>query len=153
MSHRGRLRKNQQGVAMVELLLTLPLVFTVIFGMAESARLMLAYTTLSEAARAGTRYATVHGSYRIGDCTKDALHGMAGPGDDPPCVVRVVQNAATAAGLSSVSLTVEVRYPLGTNKVGDRVTVKVSYPFRSVLPLIAPFSVAIGSTSEGRICY
>jgi len=29
----------------------------------------------------------------------------------------------------------------------------VSYPFTSVLPLITPFSVVIGSTSEGRICY
>ena len=152
MSNRGRLR-NEQGAAMLELLLTLPIIFTVIFGLAESVRLMLAYTTLSEAARAGTRYATVHGSYRIGDCTHDALDGQAGPADDPPCVVRVVQNTATAAGISSGRLTVQVRYPVGTNKIGDRVTVKVSYPFTSVLPLITPFSVVIGSTSEGRICY
>jgi Flp pilus assembly protein TadG len=152
MKHRRSLNKAR-GVAMIELLLTLPMVFTAIFGLAESARLMLAYTTLSEAARAGTRYAIVHGSYRIGDCTDAALNGKAGPSDDPPCVVRVVKNVATAAGLSSASLTVKVLYSAGTNKIGDPVSVKVTYPFSSVLTLIVPFSVTIGSTSEGRICY
>jgi hypothetical protein len=125
----------------------------VTFGLAESARLMLAYNTLSNAARAGTRYAIVHGSYRTGNCTQDQLDGQAGPSDDPACVVRVVQNLATAAGLSSGSLGVQVRYPNGTNRIGDPVKVTVSYPFTSVLSLIKSFSVTIGSTSEGMICY
>jgi Flp pilus assembly protein TadG len=145
--------RHERGSTLVELPLALLWVFTVIFGLAESGRLMLAYTTLCDAARAGTRYAIVHGSYRTGDCTQDALGGQAGPADDPPCVVQVVQNVATAAGLSSGSLGVQVRYPDGTNKIGARVTVKVSYPFSSVLSLLVPFSVTIGSTSEGIVCY
>jgi Flp pilus assembly protein TadG len=152
MSDRGR-RRNEQGSTLVELTVALLWVFTVIFGLAESGRLVLAYTTLCDAARAGTRYAIVHGSYRTGACAQDQLDGKAGPSDDPACVVRVVQNVATAAGLSSGSLGVQVRYPDGTNNIGARVTVKASYPFTSVLPLLAPFSVTIGSTSEGMICY
>jgi hypothetical protein len=138
---------------MLELPFALIWVFMMIFGLTEAGRLMLAYTTLAEAARAGTRYATVHGSYRTGACTQDALDGKAGPSDDPACVVRVVQNVATAAGLSSDSLGVQVRYPDGTNNVGASVTVKVSYPFASVLPMIVPFNVTIGSTSGARICF
>jgi Flp pilus assembly protein TadG len=145
--------KQERGSTLVELPLALLWVFTAVFGLAESGRLMLAYTTLSHAARAGTRYAIVHGSYRVGDCTSADLNGTAGPSDDPPCVVRVVQNVATAAGLSTGSLGVQVRYPDGANDIGKRVTVKVSYPFSSVLPLLTPFSVTIGSTSEGVICY
>ncbi len=152
MSRRGW-PKCQRGATLVELTIALVWVFTVVFGLTESARLMLAYTTLCDAARAGTRYAIVHGSYRTGDCTADQLNGQAGPSDDPACVVSVVQNIATAAGLSSAKLTIQVRYPDGDNKIGHRVTVKASYPFSSVLPLISPFSVTIGSTSEGVICY
>lgn len=151
--NKGARRRRQRGATLVEIPFALLWVFMAMFGMTESGRLMLAYTTLSEAARAGTRYAIVHGSYRTGDCTKDDLTGKAGPSDDPACVVQVVQNAATGAGLSAASLGVQVRYPDGTNKVGARVSVAVSYPFSSVLPLLTPFSVTIGSTSEGIICY
>ena len=152
MSERRR-QKKERGSTLVEVPLALLWVFTAVFGLTESGRMMLAYTTLSHAARAGTRYAVVHGSYRLGNCASDDLNGAAGPSDDPPCVVRVVQNVATAAGLSTVSLVVQVRYPDGANNIGKRVSVKVSYPFTSVLPLLVPFSVTIGSTSEGMICY
>lgn len=149
----GRRLRNQRGSTLMELPLALIWVFTVMFALTESGRLVLAYTTLCDAARAGTRYAIVHGSYRTGACTSAALDGKAGPSDDPACVISVVQNVATAAGLSAASLGVQVRYPDAKNDIGARVTVKVSYPFASVLPLIKPFSVTIGSTSEGIICY
>jgi hypothetical protein len=152
MSER-RWLKQERGSTLAEVPLALLWVFTAVFGLAESGRMLLAYTTMSHAARAGTRYAIVHGSFRTGNCASDDLNGEAGPSNDPPCVVRVVQNAATAAGLSTGSLTVQVRYPDGANDIGKRVTVTVSYPFTPVLPLLTPFSVTIGSTSEGMICY
>lgn len=152
MNMRGRL-SNERGSTLAEVSLAMLWVFTFMFGLTESARLMLAYTTLSDAARAGTRYAVVHGSYRTGDCSTADLSGQAGPSNDPACVVQVVQNIATGAGLSTSKLTVHVTYPNGTNNIGDPVMVKASYPFSSVLPLLSPFSVTIGSTSEGAICY
>ena len=152
MSKRGRLR-DERGSTLVEVPLAFLWVFTVMFGMAESARLMLAYTTLADAARAGTRYAIVHGSYRTGS----GVDGPSGPGNTGN-VVDQVKAVTTAAGMSSSNVTVtdtvsEPMYPDGTNNIGARVKVKVSYPFTSVLPLLAPFSVTIGSTSEGMICY
>lgn len=152
MSEWGRLR-NERGSTLVEVPLAFLWVFTVMFGLGESARLMLAYTTLADAARAGTRYAIVHGSYRTGS----GADGPSGPGNTGN-VADVVKQITTAAGLSASKVTVsdtatEPMYPDDTNNLGARVRVKVSYPFASVLPLLAPFSVTIGSTSEGIICY
>jgi Flp pilus assembly protein TadG len=152
MSITVRLR-NEQGSTLVEVSVALLWVFMVIFALTESGRLMLAYTTLCNAARAGTRYAAVHGSYRTGS----GANGPSGPGNTD-YIKTVVKQVTTAAGLVESNVTVsdtgaEPMYPDGTNKTGARVRVKVSYPFTSVLPLIVPFSVTIGSTSEGTICY
>jgi Flp pilus assembly protein TadG len=145
--------RSERGSTLVEVPLALLWVFTVIFGLTESGRLMLAYTTLCDAARAGTRYAIVHGHYRTGS----GVNGPSGPGNTDN-VKTVVKQVTTAAGLSAGNVTVydsdaEPMYLDGTNNTGARVRVKVSYPFTSVLPLIVPFSVTLGSTSEGTICY
>jgi len=145
--------RSERGSTLVEVPLAFLWVFTVMFGLGESARLMLAYTTLCDAARAGTRYAIVHGSYRTGS----GVDGPSGPGNTGN-VADVVKQITTAAGLPASKVTVsdsptEPMYPDGTNNIGARIRVKVSYPFTSVLPLLAPFSVTIGSTSEGMICY
>jgi Flp pilus assembly protein TadG len=145
--------RNERGSTLVELVLVLPWLFMVMFGLAESARLMLTYSTLCDAARAGTRYAIVHGSYRKGS----GLAGPSGPGNTDN-VIAVVKQITSGAGLSPSNVMVfdtvaAPMYPDGTNNIGARVRVKVSYPFTSVLPLIVPFSVTLGSTSEGMICY
>jgi hypothetical protein len=44
-------------------------------------------------------------------------------------------------------------YPDGTNDVGARVRVKVSYDFSVIIPLIPLPDVTLGSISEGTICY
>jgi Flp pilus assembly protein TadG len=152
MRWQGR-RRRQRGSTLIEVSIAFIWVFTVAFGLAESARLMMAYTTLCDAARAGTRYAVVHGSYRLGTGTE----GPSGPGNTAN-ITAVVKQVTSAAGLNASKVTVtdsdsEPMYPDGTNKVGARVKIKVSYPFTSVLPILAPISVTIGSTSEGMICY
>lgn len=152
MSSRQCLRK-QRGSTLVEVPFAILWVLLVIFGLTEAARLMLAYTTLAEAARAGTRYAIVHGSYRTGS----GVDGPSGPGNTAN-VEAVVKKVTTAAGLPAANVTVydsdaEPMYLDGTNNIGARVRVKVSYPFSSVLPLLVPVSVTIGGTSAGVICY
>jgi Flp pilus assembly protein TadG len=137
---------------MVELGLVLPVVLLMIFGVIECGRLMLTYTTLAHAARAGTRYAIVHGSYRTGS----GLDGPSGPGNTGN-VTTVVKNIATAAGLSLANLQVidtvaNPMYPDGTNDIAALVKVRVTYSFSSIVSIV-PLSVTLGSTSEGRICY
>jgi Flp pilus assembly protein TadG len=143
--------RNERGATLVEVPLALIWVFLAVFGLTEAGRMVLAYTTLADAARAGTRYAIVHGSYRTGSCTSVALDGQAGPSADPPCVVAVVKGITTAAGFSTA--TVHVSYPNGTNKIADPVTVSVSYDYKAVLPMLPIPAVTLKSTSEGTICY
>jgi Flp pilus assembly protein TadG len=149
-SHRTTLvvaRKYERGATMVELALVLPLLLTVMFGIMESGRLALTYTTLADAARAGTRFAIVHGADRTGS----GVDGPSGPGNTAN-VEAVVTNMAIAAGLTASKLTVDVEYPGSTNVIAAPVTVSVSYPFRPILPLV-PLTVTLGSESQGMICY
>jgi Flp pilus assembly protein TadG len=138
---------------MVEFVLTIQLLLIVLFGMIEAGRLMLAYTTLAKAARAGSRYATVHGSYRRGS----GVDGPSGPGNTAN-VADVVRSLTTAAGLAASNVTVtdtdaEPMYPNGANSIGARVRVKVSYPFNVIVRLVPLPAITLVSTSEGTICY
>lgn len=149
----GRRRPGERGASMVEFILVIQLLLVVIFGIVECGRLMLTYSTLAKAARAGTRYAMVHGSYRKGG----GAYGPSGPGNISN-VVTEVKRLTTAAGLAETEVTVvdsdaEPMYPDGSNGVGKLVRVKVTYPFRVIVPLIPIPPVTLGSTSEGAICY
>jgi Flp pilus assembly protein TadG len=151
-SHSGG-RSGEQGATLVEITLIIQLLLIVTFGIVECGRLMLAYTTLAKAARVGTRYAMVHGSYRRGT----GVDGPSGPGNTGN-VVSVVQGLTTAAGLPAADVTVtdtgtEPMYPDGTNSVGARVRVKVSYPFSVIVPLVPLPTMTLVSISEGTICY
>jgi Flp pilus assembly protein TadG len=144
---------SERGATMVEVVLAIQLLLTVLFGIIECGRVMLTYTTLAHAARAGARYAIVHGSYRKGS----GMDGPSGPGNTGN-VADTVRSATTAAGLAAIDVTVtdtddEPMYVDGTNNIGARVRVTVSYPFRVIIPLIPLPAMTLGSTSEGTICY
>jgi Flp pilus assembly protein TadG len=148
-----RRRTSQRGATLVEAVLIVQLMLIVTFGIVEAGRLMLAYTTLANAARAGTRYAVVHGSYRKGS----GPDGPSGPGNTGN-IADVVHGITTAAGLPAANVTVvdtddDPMYPDGANTVGARVRVKVTYPFSVIVPLVPLPAVTLGSTSEGTICY
>jgi Flp pilus assembly protein TadG len=138
--------QNERGATMLEFALILPVLLTVMFGIMESGRLMSTYVALAGAARAGTRYAIVHGSDRTGT----GADGPSGAGNTSN-VVTVVKNITSAGGLSG-SVSVDVEYPYG-NAIGDPVTVTVSYPFNAVVLPLIPLTVTLGSTSQGTICY
>jgi Flp pilus assembly protein TadG len=115
----------------------------------EIGRMLLVYTTVANAARAGVRYATVHGSTRSAGATVD---DASGPGDNPAQVVTVVKNFASGGLLSTSLLVVHVTYPGGSNAPGQYVTISVVYPYD---PLITYFSktLRLGSTTEGIIVF
>ena len=133
-----RVMRNERGQTLLEYSVVILTVLTVIFGVFETARLVLAYTTLAEAARAGARYAVVHGA----DCT-----GACVPDDG----TATAQNVASAAGLTSATATTTYSPP-GTTVPGTLVTVTVSYTFVPVTPLAA-LGVPLSSTTEAMIVY
>lgn len=137
--------RAEQGSALIEFSLIAFMFIIILLGIVELGRMVLVYTTLANAARAGARYAIVHG----GDLTT----GASGPGNTAQ-IQTVVENFASAGLLNTNNLTVTVTYPNGINTAGGLVSVAVSYPYD---PLVAYFSstlnVTMGSTSEGVIAF
>src|SRR5262245_58979858 len=88
------------------------------FGGIEADRMLMVYTNLNDAAKAGARYAIVHGS------TRTSGNVSAG---DYSAVTALVKSYATGVNLDNVG--VEVRYADGNNNIGSRVQVIVRYQY------------------------
>jgi len=160
MTFRTKTRR-MAGQALLEFAMVLLLVLTLIFGTMEIGLIVLSYNTVADAARAGLRYATVHGSFRTGS----GVDGPSGPSNNPTNVVSAVQGVLTAAGLPTATgttcppavagtATILVTYPGGQNTIGQTVTVQACYgytPVSAFLPL--PSLINLSSTTQGTICY
>jgi Flp pilus assembly protein TadG len=144
-------RPSRRGSALVEFVAVVFLLVMTMFSSIEIERMFLVYTTLANAARAGSRYAIVHGTTRPNDGTVD---GRSGPADNPPQVVAVIKNFASMGMLNTANLNIKVHYPAGTNNPGDAVTVTVKYTYD---PLISsyfnPLQATLGTTTWGQITF
>jgi Flp pilus assembly protein TadG len=94
----------------------LPVLLLLILGTIDFAQVMYAYCTVSEAARAGARYAIVHGSMAA---------SPVGPTANDATVASVVQNYSPA--LNTNNLTITSSWGNGTNSATSPVTVSASY--------------------------
>ena len=115
-----RRARRDEGQALVEFALVLPVLLMLILGLFDVARAVWQENTLAYAAREGTRFAIVHGS------------ASESPVDqaDHAALVDVVREAAVGVGNVSVTVT----YPdsvSGTpcNDRGCRVAVDATAPF------------------------
>ena len=137
------------GQGLVEFSLVAVMTVIMLLFVVEMGRALLVYTTVANAARAGVRYATVHGSTRaVGAAANDA----SGPGSNPAQVLTVVKNFASAGALTTSLLVINVTYPGGSNAPGQSVNITVVYPYD---PLTTYFSktLRLGSASQGIIIY
>lgn len=141
--------KMDCGSSLIEFSLVAFMSVIVLLGVVEMGRMVLVYTTLANAARAGARYAIVHG----GDRTGSGVNGPSGPGSTTQ-VQTVVQNFASAGLLNTSNLTITVSYPNGVNSAGSPVSVTVTYPYDPFIAYFNPIlSTNLGSTSEGVITF
>jgi len=145
----ARRRRMDQGNALVEFTFVAIMLVVVMLGIVEMGRMMLVYTTVANAARAGARYAIVHGADRTGS----GANGPSGPGSTTQ--VKTVVNDFASAGLLNVSnLNITVNYPNGTNTADSPVTVTVTYPYDPWVPYFGSLlNTTLGSTSEGVITF
>ena len=138
--------RRDDGATMVEFTFVVFMLVMILLSIVEMGRMILVYTTVANAARAGARYAIVHGG--------DLSSGASGPGSNPPAVVTVVDDFASAGLLNTSNLQVNVTYPSGLNTAGSPVTVTTAYVYD---PLVSYFdsalSVTLRSTSEGVITF
>ena len=137
------------GQTLVEFAVVTVLTVIMLLFVVETGRMLLVYTTVANAARAGVRYAIVHGSTRS---TGSTLDNASGPGANPTQVVTVVKNFASAGLLTTSLLVINVTYPGGSNAPGQYVTVSVVYPYD---PFITYFSktLRLGSATQGIIVF
>lgn len=130
--------------SVVALLTVIMLLFVV-----EMGRIVLVSTAVANAARAGVRYAIVHGSTRSSGA---AANNASGPGANPAQVVAVVKNFASTGLLTSSLLVINVTYPGNSNAPGQSVNITVVYPYN---PLTTYFSstLRLGSAAQGIIVF
>ena len=145
-----RVARNDAGDGLVEFALVVVLLVMVLGSVVELGRMALVYTTIANAAKAGTRYAIVHGADRTGSGST----GASGP--TCPCteINTVVTDFATAGLVNTANLTVSVSYPGGTNTVGSTVFVTAQYTYDPLIPFFDPLlSTTLSSTSEGVVTF
>jgi Flp pilus assembly protein TadG len=139
-----RLLGHSEGGTLVEFGVTILTLLILVAGIIEIGRLVLAYTTVANSARAGARYAIVHG----GDLTSGASSST-----DDSAVKSVVKNFAGAGTIQLADSNITVTYS-PDNKAGSTVTVKVVYTY---VPMLGYFSsllnVRLGSTTQGVITF
>ena len=115
-THRRGDHRSRSGTTVTELAFILPVVLLLLLGTIDFAQVMYAYGAVSEAARAGARYAMVHGSM---------ASSPVGPSANDSTVASVVKNNAPA--LNPSRLTITSSWPSGSNSSGSQVSVSASY--------------------------
>ena len=131
-----KLMRHEQGQALVEFALTALILFTMVVFVMDGSRIFWNYLTVSEAARVGARYATVHGALAT---TK------VGPGNYAALTSEIQKRSV---GLAPANLTVAPTWPTG-NGPGSSVTVVVTYPVQPITRLFWPgqtFNLSARST-------
>lgn len=139
-------RRRSRGQALVEFALVAPIFFLILFAIIDFGRYVYYVQILNNAAREGTRYAIVHGAESL---------SPTGPPDDPSgaAVVNAVRSYAIGViGLedtSVLSITPTWGTPPATpdNDRGTKVTVEVTYAFRSVIPLVPIPAISVKGAS------
>ena len=148
-------RRQERGSTLIEFAISALILVMVVLGIVEISRMVLVSNAVANAARAGLRYAIVHGNDQVG--APPCPTCPSGPGNDPAQVVTVVKNFAGAAPLDKSLLvagtTVKVRYLDGTNNPGSRVEVTVVYPFDPFMTYFPLGTIRLGSVSRGVIVF
>ena len=142
-------RARSRGQALAEFSIVSLMVCILALAVSEMGRVILVYTTVANAARAGMRFAAVHGSSRASGAGSS---NASGPSGNPPQVLAVVNDFASAGLLTTSRLVITVSYPGGSNAPGQPVNVTVSYPYDPLTTWL-PFRVSLGSTTQGMIAF
>jgi Flp pilus assembly protein TadG len=140
-------RHRRRGATLIEFGLFFLLFLVVSFGLMEMGRGVWTFTTIAHAARAGARYAIIHGK----------INPIPNDGTTIEAIVK-----ANAVGLDPADVTVITKYERydeagdtwqtgsSYNERGNVVEVKVNYPFRLVTGslVLSQDTIQLSSTSR-----
>jgi Flp pilus assembly protein TadG len=134
---------RRKGSTLIEFAFVLLTLLAVIFGSIEMDRMFLAYNALTDSARAGVRYAVVHGKYADGtDCSAGTITNIK----------NVVTTFVGMGMLDASRATVTVTCQDGTGHIGSPVYVDVSYVY-DPLTSFFPLSVTLRGTAKGTFTF
>ncbi|MFL6414941.1 MAG: TadE/TadG family type IV pilus assembly protein [Bryobacteraceae bacterium] len=143
-------RRDCQGQSLVEFALVSLALVMLLFGVVEMCRLVLVYTTISNAARVGIRYATVHGFNNSASLStvQGVVNGYLGAATVNTANATV--NVCYAASLATYTACSSSAGSPGNP--GTAVTISVSYPYNPLTGYF-PINVNLSSTSQGVIAF
>jgi Flp pilus assembly protein TadG len=130
---------GEQGQAIVEAAIALPIVCAFVFAMIEICLAFYSFCMISESAREGTRYAIVHGA-TCQTATKSSCTAS----------ISSINTYVTTLGwpnLGNGTITANTSFPDGNQNPGSRVQVKVNYVFPIQLPFVPRNSISMASSS------
>jgi Flp pilus assembly protein TadG len=132
-------RRSSRGATLVEFALVAPIFFLVLFSVVEGARFVFYYEMLNNATRDGARYAIVHGENSF---------DPTGPPNDPSGADVIARVKQSAIGILGSAVSVTPTWTPAKNERGTTVTVRASYTYSSVIPIVPlpPITVEAEST-------
>jgi hypothetical protein len=129
--------RNHRGQALVEFALVALLLVMLLVGIVDVSRLILTYTTIANAARAGTRYAIVHGSDNSSPCN----------------VTTYIKGYLSAASMNIAHPPLTIAAPACGSAAGTIITTTVTYTYTPLITYFFPTSISLSSTSEGVVVF
>lgn len=134
-----RLRRREDGQALVEAALTLPILCAFIFMTMEICMMFYSYCMISETARQGARYAMVHGASCETAASVSCTTTLAG--------IATYTQSIGWPNLAGGTLTASATSTSSTLAAGYQVTVLVSYGFPINLPFVPAGTLAMHTSS------
>lgn len=122
---------RQRGLALVEFVVTAPLVLLLLLGSAEVGRALIQYATLTYAVRDATRFVTTH-----------AINGTTGVVELTSTTITQAQNLAVyglVGGTGNARLpSLQTSHVAVTDIGGSNIRVTATYPYQPMLGPILP---------------
>ena len=152
-SREGRSRgplPEARGTSLMEFLLSIVTVMFVLFWMWEGTMVVYTYSVLSDSAKEGVRYASVHGPGNSNCSGPAPSTASACPDPSANNVAAVVKDYAGYSFQNISAIQVAVSYPDSTNAASNRIRVVVNYDYVPYLKL--PWNPPhLKAVADGRV--
>lgn len=142
--------RNEDGSSIVEFILVFLVVMELLFGVMQLCLAFYSYEVISEYARAGARYAMVHGSTCL-------LANGSSCYNDTDAELQAVIRSINYPGITTSNVVVTAGHTFAPGRTscltasclgaGDQITVNVAYAYKLSIPFIPAKSFTMSSTS------
>ena len=134
---------QERGQTLVEFAITLSILMGFVFTFIEVCLMFYSYGTISEMARAGSRYAAVHGA----NCLTSTGASCTLSADSINTYVTQLGYPNLAGG----TVTVQTTFPDGSQAVANRAKVSISYAFPITLAFVPQSAFTLRTSSTVTI--